>query len=52
VMIGAASRYLPLPADTIEAAVRERLAGRTVRVIDANLEAFRRGRTAAAGATV
>lgn len=44
VLIGAASRYLPLKPESIEKAIREGFASKGEKVVDINLKAFRAGR--------
>jgi indolepyruvate ferredoxin oxidoreductase beta subunit len=44
VMVGAASRFLPLAPRAIEAHIRERFAHKSERVVEVNLRAFRSGR--------
>jgi indolepyruvate ferredoxin oxidoreductase, beta subunit len=48
VMVGAASRVLPLAADTLERHIASRFAAKGQDVVDLNLRAFRAGREAAA----
>ncbi|MDR1180346.1 MAG: indolepyruvate oxidoreductase subunit beta [Spirochaetales bacterium] len=44
VLVGAASRYLPLKAESMENAIRERFASKGEAVIQVNLDAFRAAR--------
>lgn len=44
VMVGAASIRVPLPAETLEACIREGFADKGERVVGANIRAFRLGR--------
>lgn len=46
VMVGAASVFLPLPAEVIETCLREGFAAKGERVVEANLRAFALGRAA------
>jgi indolepyruvate ferredoxin oxidoreductase beta subunit len=46
VMVGAASAFLPLPAEVIEACLRDGFAAKGERVVAANLRAFALGRAA------
>lgn len=48
VMVGAASRVLPLSPDTLERHIQSRFASKGEAVVDLNLRAFRAGREAAA----
>jgi indolepyruvate ferredoxin oxidoreductase beta subunit len=50
VLVGAASRLLPLSPETIEAYLRTAFARKGAQVVEANLRAFRAGRAAAEGA--
>ncbi len=47
VMVGAASAFLPLPPEVIEACLRDGFAAKGERVVEANLRAFALGRAAA-----
>lgn len=47
VLVGAASRYIPLKPESLENAIRERFAAKGDRIVDMNLDAFRRGRSIA-----
>ena len=49
VMLGAMADRLPFPADVLEAAVLARFAARKPQLLEANREAFARGRAAVAG---
>lgn len=46
IMVGAASRFLPIPTSTIESTIAEMFARKGDRVVEANLRAFRAGREA------
>lgn len=48
VMVGAASRVLPLPPDALERCIASRFAAKGQSVVELNLRAFRAGREAAA----
>ena len=47
VMVGAASRRLPVKVETMEQFIRQTFAGKGEKVVDINLRAFRAGREAA-----
>lgn len=47
VMVGAASRLLPIKPEAIEEFIRKRFAGKGERVVEINIKAFRAGREAA-----
>ncbi|MDR2588644.1 MAG: 2-oxoacid:acceptor oxidoreductase family protein, partial [Spirochaetales bacterium] len=46
-LVGAASRYIPLKAESLEAAIRERFASKGEKLVEANIAAFRMARGAA-----
>ena len=50
VMVGAASPFLPLRAETLEQTIAAAFAGKEPAIVQANIAAFRLGRDAAAGA--
>jgi indolepyruvate ferredoxin oxidoreductase beta subunit len=50
VMVGAASPFLPLEAETLEAAIAAMFSGKDSAVVEANQKAFRLGAAAAKGA--
>lgn len=50
VMVGAASMLVPLPAETLEACIRQGFADKGERVVAANIRAFRLGRESLAHA--
>ena len=47
VMVGAASAFLPVKTDTLEATIREMFGGKYASTVDANIRAFNLGRNAA-----
>lgn len=47
VMVGAASRLLPVKPETIEQFIQKRFSGKGERVVETNIKAFRAGREAA-----
>jgi indolepyruvate ferredoxin oxidoreductase, beta subunit len=47
VMVGAASRFLPIKPETIEAFIQRAFATKGERIVESNLKAFRAGREAA-----